>query len=58
MTESQSFLVDKESDDQDGAEGLRKQQVMIKNILKTVNANFELFLMIIVLVSILVTSIF
>lgn len=60
MTESQSIFTGKKTNTNtaNGSKELRKQLAPFGNIIKTVNANFELFLLITVLVSILVTSIF
>ncbi|TCL01931.1 hypothetical protein EV198_2722 [Roseivirga ehrenbergii] len=58
MTESQSIFTGKKTNNSNGSKELRKQLAPFGNIIKTVNANFELFLLITVLVSILVTSIF
>ncbi len=58
MTESQSIFTGKKTNTANGSKELRKQLAPFGNIIKTVNANFELFLLITVLVSILVTSIF
>tara|TARA_R110001592_G_scaffold325203_2_gene605049 strand:- start:1936 stop:2112 length:177 start_codon:yes stop_codon:yes gene_type:complete len=58
MTESHSIFADKKAGSHDDIREFHKQQLPFGNILKTVNAHFELLLLITVLVSILVTSIF